>query len=416
MTFSLRRSLCLLMTGFALCCISYAQAQDVVVLDFDAAMERVLNNSLQLKISKSDIYVKAGERQQVGLYPNPVISYEVENFASKNFRASADRVSRYEVEQFVELGSKRRIRKTLASQKYDKALVDHEVNQIEILNRASKAFIAVAAAQEQLFLAKEQAKVSNEALNALGEKVRNGKIPLIHQNKAEIDCASSEFELENACIRLQAAKERLSLFWGCQCPDFDEVAFSFYDISCPLSLTECLEDFCTHPEIARAHLDYLAAHLTVELEKADRTPDLSLMLGYKSGQDKGDSSMVFGVAVPIPIFDRNQGNISRAYAEECRSQEETKLVWLLLELKLSIAHKELLQAYCEAEKLREKVLRIANKSYESVHEGYKAGKYEYLDVLQSQRTLCEIKDKYIQVLVNYHNRRADIEYLTIDVD
>ena len=84
---------------------------------------------------------------------------------------------------------------------------------------------------------------------------------------------------------------------------------------------------------------------------------------------------------------------------------------MALENKLAISHKELVRSYNEAEKIRSTVLKSAVQSFELAKEGYKEGKFEYLDMLDSQKTLFEVRERYIQALLNYHQSRADIEYL-----
>jgi len=75
-----------------------------------------------------------------------------------------------------------------------------------------------------------------------------------------------------------------------------------------------------------------------------------------------------------------------------------------------------MRAYEEAIRIRDFSLPSASKAFDLAQKGYREGKFEYLDVLDAQRTLFEIKENYIQALVNYHTRRADIDYLNSQMD
>lgn len=388
---------------------------DIQTLDFPTAYTRVLNGSTQLKLTESDIYGRAADRTQAGLIPNPIFSCEVDNLGTDG--CIYDNVqTTFEIEQLIELGGKRQLRTQLSCQQYQAALAEYEIAQYSVLNRLSKAFIAVAAAQEELNLANEQTMISQEVLKTISDKVSHGKISRIQQNKAEIALSSAELEQESAVLALRSAKENLSFLWGCHCPDFEYVVYPFFEVCPPKDLEECLSGFCNRPEIMKAAYNISSANTGVELAKSDRIPDVSVMIGYTATKNCSNRGAQVGVAFPLPIFNRNQGNVARAYSEVFRSQEEAKLVQLLLNSRVSVAHKELLQAYRNVERIRTSILDSAVKTFELAKQGFKEGKYEYLEVLDAQSTLFEIKDRYIDALVTYHNKRADIEYLTFEKD
>jgi cobalt-zinc-cadmium efflux system outer membrane protein len=56
-------------------------------------------------------------------------------------------------------------------------------------------------------------------------------------------------------------------------------------------------------------------------------------------------------------------------------------------------------------------LPAARSAYEAADEGYRQGKFGYLDILDAQRTLFEAKVRYVSSLTAYHQRRAAIERL-----
>ena len=47
--------------------------------------------------------------------------------------------------------------------------------------------------------------------------------------------------------------------------------------------------------------------------------------------------------------------------------------------------------------------------FNSVQEAFSEGKLGYLDVLDAERTLFEVRDEYIQALASYHEARAAVE-------
>lgn len=383
------------------------------ILTFDDAVQRTLSESPKLTISSDEIGEKAGISKQSRLYPNPVAAYSVENvLGNKNWQGWESAESRYEVGQLVELAGKRRYRSTSADYQLYSAQAGYEAKKILVLNRLLKIFSEVAGVQEQLKLAQEQTQIAEEIFKTVSAKVEAGKVSLIQQNKAEIAFYTAKISLEKAVADFEKAREKLSILWGSTCPDFDAVAYGFYELEIPKNLEECHSLLIENPELVRSQFEYFSAHQNLKLEKVGAVPDLTLTLGYKTLQDTRNKGLILGASMPIPVFNQNQGNIQKARFETQRVQDQYAELQLVLENKLSIAHKEVVRAYKEAELFQSTVLKTALQSFEFAEEGYKEGKFEYLDMLDSQRTLFDVREKYIQSLVNYHKSRADIEYLT----
>lgn len=382
------------------------------ILSFDEAVSRTLSLSPKLRVAGSEINEKAGSQVQSSLLPNPVAAYSVENvFGNKNWQGWEAAESRYEVGQLIELGGKRGFRYQTATFQFYAARAGFDAKQLSILNRLLKLFTLVAASQENLELALDQAKIAEEVYKTVSAKVEAGKVSLIQQNKAEIALSTAQINVEKAQTDFYKNKEKLTILWGHSCPDFEKVAFPFYDIHSPTSLETCLSDLRSNPELLRSQMEHQAAIQNLNLQKSLAIPDVTVTLGYKTLQDTGNKGMILGASIPIPLFNQNQGNIQNARAQTIKTHDQYIDLELALESKLFVSHKELVRAFKEAERIRTTVLKAATQSFELAQEGYREGKFEYLDMLDSQKTLFEVRERYIQALLNYHQSIADIEYL-----
>lgn len=395
----------------------YEEPGSLLILDFNRAVQRVLQQSTQLQLVQNQIETKCAEKQQLSLYPNPIFSYEVENiFGNKDWRGFKGNESRYALTQLFELGGKRELRQRIASYQYYAALVQYEISQIRVLNDLAKSFIDTIAAQEYLRLVLERKKMAEEMLAIIQLKVENGKASCVQHIKAELTYHALKLEEEQAWTAFEVAKKKLAFLWGDSCPDFTAVSYPFYEIESPSCFQHYWREFCHKPELVRAHLDYLTAHEMVNLEKSQKIPDVNVTIGCKTDQEVHERGFLFGIAFPLPVFDRNQGNIRRAYTEVSRKEIEKKQVELILHSKLNIAYQEFVQAYQEADKINQMILKAANQLYACTKEGYEEGKFEYVEVLEAQHLYLEQKEKYIEALLHYHEKKADLDYLTIEID
>ncbi len=384
-------------------------------LDFDTAVRRVLDQSLELNIASYSIKAREGEKKQAALYPNPEFYYEIDSPGATGTRANwVSREDRYTLTQLIELGGKRSNRIKVASYQYYASLIGYEASKLEQLNRLSKIFIDVVASQEMLQLVKEQNQLAQEMLQVATEKLEAGKVSLIQLNKAEITYTVAELNVEKAQAELIAARNHLALLWASTCPDFAFASYPFFEITAPPPLEELLADICQQPELIQSFFDHSAACHQLLLEKAARVPNVSLTLGYT--RDEGIQGFVAGVSIPLPLFDLNQGNIQKAHAEVHKATDQSRQLWLILEAKLVNSYQKHLRYYQEAERLKFGVLKLASNMLELAKEGYKEGKLEYSEVQDAQQALFDIKQRYIQAIVNYHHSRADIDYLNSQTD
>lgn len=384
------------------------------VLSFEQAVAKTLSFSPALRIADSEIQEAAGVKNQSARLPNPVAAWSVENvFGNKDWQGWESAESRYEIGQLIEMGGKRKYRMQTAKFQYYAMQAGFESKQLSLLNHLLKSFVNVVAAQELLEVSWDQTLIADEAYQAVAAKVEAGKVSLIQKNKAEIALFAARISYDKADAEFIKSKEKLALLWGAMCPDFDRVEYPFYEIDIPVSMEQCLDEIKANPLLVKSQMDAMAAYQSLNLEKSRAVPDITVSLGYKTLQDTGNKGMILGASIPLLLFDQNQGNIEKARAQRAKAQDQYLELELALENKLSLSCIELRRAYDEAEKIRTTILAASVESFELAKEGYKEGKFEYLDMLDSQKTLFEVKERYIQALLNYHHSRADIEYLYV---
>jgi len=126
----------------------------------------------------------------------------------------------------------------------------------------------------------------------------------------------------------------------------------------------------------------------------------------------GDQALMAGISIPIPVFNRNQGNIEKARHEVVKAESDAAATKLTARNSAFQAHEDMINAYRQADILKSTILPAAEKAFRLAREGYRAGKFAYLEVLDSQRTLFETRAQYIAALRDYHKARAETERLT----
>jgi cobalt-zinc-cadmium efflux system outer membrane protein len=104
------------------------------------------------------------------------------------------------------------------------------------------------------------------------------------------------------------------------------------------------------------------------------------------------------VGVPIPIYNRNQGNIYKAQAELTTAQREVERVQLALQQKLALVFEQYSTALQLVEKYHRDMLPNAQESLKLVSSGYRQGEFNYLMLLTAQRTYFQTNLAYLDAL------------------
>src|SRR6185295_15149924 len=105
---------------------------------------------------------------------------------------------------------------------------------------------------------------------------------------------------------------------------------------------------------------------------------------------------------------RNEGAIRAAEAglRRCRSQQ--RVSELNVRSAVARAHQSLLAAYRQAVELRDRTIPQAESVFRGAQHAYTRGAFRYLEVLDAQRTLFQLRGAYVDALLAYHTQSTDI--------
>jgi cobalt-zinc-cadmium efflux system outer membrane protein len=375
------------------------------------AVASVLVNNPELAAFSLEKRASEARAIQARLLPNPEISALVENIGGAK-EVTGGVQTTIQLSQLIELGGKRSARARVADLSQGLAEKDYERKRIEVLSGVSRAFTKTLRAQRHLALAEEMAGLAGQFLKTVSERVLAGKVSPVEETKARVAHSSVVVEQERARLELESIRKLLSSTWGSTSPRFEKAVGDMEDQIAPAPPFEQLAArLVNNPDVVLRFAEIERRKAAVDLERSKAVQDISVNAGYRRFASYGENSLIVGVTVPLPIFNRNQGGVLESgrllsKAEEERRAEEVKAATLLAE-----AFKSLSTAYVEVAALRENVTPGAQSAYNATMEGYRMGKFGYLDVLDAQRTLFDVRHQYIRALTDYHLAVADVEQL-----
>ena len=373
------------------------------LLRLEVALGLAMGANPEITVALREQEATEGARIQAGVRHNPYISSEIQDTRSDTQQITL------QFNQEIELGNKRESRLALADILYTKATAELDALKATIHANTVNAFYEVLVAQERLALSKSSFEVANAAVNAATKRVNAGKSSPVEETKSNIAASSAKIELNQSNSQLNSARKRLSALWGNPFPVFEQAYGDVENIPLVPSFENLLALLENAPAIGIANLEVSARGGSTKLARSQSTPNITISAGIVHNQELGLNQAILGLSAPIPLFDRNQGNVQEAVSLQYKAQDELIALKTQLTTKLAGEHERLSVARLSAISLREEILPGAQNAFEAANKGFNAGKFNFLDVLDAQRTLFQAKSQYIQVLLDAHQAIAEIE-------
>lgn len=371
-------------------------------LSLDVAISLALQANPELAIAISERDAVKGMQIQAATVPNPSLSTYIED------TRSSTRQTTIEVSQPFELGGKRAARVAAADVRYAVASTLIELKRAEIRAATMKAFYEVLIAQEHMALSQSLLELAQRVQSAASKRVKAGKISPVEEIKSKVAESTVKIELSQMAAQLATSRIKLSGFWGASLPRFSMVVGQLDLFPVVPQLAELHARQESSPAIKLAKLEIEQRESLVNIEDSKRTPDLTLSVGARRNEELGLNQAIIGLSIPIPVYDRNQGNLQEALSRTNKARDELLAIRVQQGTLLSAAFERYLVAKLEANILQADILPSAQSAYDSAVKGFEFGKFGFLDVLDAQRTLFYARSQYLNALLNGHLAIADI--------
>jgi outer membrane protein, heavy metal efflux system len=388
-------------------------------LSLGSALDRARKQNPQLAMARARVSEAEGMREQAGLIPNPSLYATSENTplgGSQPFTFGNDTDDYVYLIQKIELGGKRSRRVALASENMGQMSIQSEVATHQLLARVATAYwmAAGSAALDQLY--KREVNTLDDIVAYNAARVQKGATP-----EAELIRIQLESDRLKAQARLAAEQVRRSLIalyremGATALPDSVVFADRIDDLTeiRPPDLQTVLRD---RPEMRAAREGVKQAEANFDLQRANAVPDPQLMAGYKrfSGSKPftGQNTLFFGFQVPLPIFDRNQGQIAAAQAKVMGAKDAVTDQEIAIRAEVESA----LSDYESRRQALLKVLpRMAKRAAESdqiAAGAYRLGGADLLRFLDATRMDIETQVLLVQTFIDYHVSVVNAELVT----
>ena len=387
----------------ALLCLLLAGPAGAQGLSLEQALDAAFAQNPDFAAIGREIGIAEGERRQAGLIPNPELSWEVEDTRRDTSTTTVT------LSQALELGGKRGARIEVAEAGQAIARLELERQRNSLRAEVIQAFHAALRAQTALELAQQSQALTERGLRVVEGRVRAGQSSPVEATRAQVQLAQAEAAVRRARTERGVANQALARLTGSAEARFDRLDASNLSPG-PAPQTERLlakVEQTAEWRLAAAQIERGDASLGSE--KAQRIPNLTVSLGSQYSREDRERVNVVGLSMPLPLFDRNQGNVLAAARRADQARDLRNAVDLRLRSETRSALEQWGTAMGEVQAYDRTILPAAQQAVDTATRGFEMGKFAFLDVLDAQRTLIEARGLYLEALAQATDARAQVE-------
>ncbi len=386
----------------------------------ESAVGLALAQNRDLAAARFAIHQAEGRLKQAGLWPNPEFGvgqqadFAFENEGENNFSSGFR-------QRFPIAG---RLAKAKAVGRVDVAQAIAEVRNQERLLAGD----VLARAREVLVL-REQLQANQEIQDTLGKlaRVSEQRAKVAEVSPADVNLAKLELQKAQLARQLllnqrEVAAKALNQLLG-RDPQTPLALEGELPVQAPAQSGADAEREARarRPDRRLAALGIDRAAAEIRLAKALKWEDWSAGLDYTRDDQsfagtpighKLDQFLGLSVSIPLPLWNRNQGNVAVAQATQQRAEAELRALDLRIATEVRTAEERLRRLADILRQYREESLKLSEQNVALTQKGYSDGLVGIVAVIQAQQQFIDLRLNYLAALAEFERALTDWQTAT----
>lgn len=404
----------LLLLLFAGTAVRSVFGQDLVVpprLSLDEALRLATERNPSLAAARNVVEIAESRRIDARVRPNPAVTFESGNyplFESPRPPFADNQELTLRVDQEIELGGRRRLRTEAAEVGITATAASFQDQQRRLEFDVRRSYFGVVLAKADVEVAQVALDEIDRVISLNRARNQQGEISGGEVRRIQVERLRFVDDLFNAQLALRNARSTLLALMNA--PDLG-VEFDVTEALAPSPATATVparpaplldpaalrtQALTLRPDLQAAQREVQRADTETQLQRALRTPNITVGAGYR--RDFGSNAVVFGVTVPLPLSNRNQGGVARAEAErrQVANLAAAAATMVLLDVQQAINAADVSRA--RVQYIEREYLTPARESRDIVLASYRLGAANLIDFLDAQRAFRDTLRTYNRAL------------------
>lgn len=358
-------------------------------LTLSQALDEAEARSPALAAARAEVDAARGRLRQARFRFNPVLNVEVENFAGtgpySGFNGTETTVS---VNQRLDIGGRRKARMTLAEAELAAQEYRFAITRADLGQQVRNLFALGVSARDNLALARDNEERARELTRIARELVDAGKEPPLRGLRAEAALAQATAALRAAEADEVTARRSLAALFGVDIPPAELVGSDM--LPPPRSV-----DAMATLDVRLAEAERVIAEAQLRQARAEGRLDPSVGVGMRQLRETGDRALVASLSIPLPVFDRNQGNVAAARSGTQAAEARRNSTLANTQAEIANARSALAAAEARVTALEGSGISQAREALRLAQLSYRAGKSSLIELLDAQQAYASTQAELI---------------------
>lgn len=369
------------------------------------ALQLAMKNNPAVQRDRLNLAIANADIRQARQLPNPEFDASSESyplFESNPGSFWNNQELIFRAGQTIETAGKRSKRTRVAQDEFRATGHDVRNTERELRLDVKRQYFAVVLAKTQLSLAQEILKQFDEVIRLNEARFKQGELSGLEMNRIRAERLRFYTDVLDSRLQLANSKTALLELLGSTnlASQFDVTETLAANVRA-VQLSELQQSALqSRPDLAAAQQRLERNRRQLELQKAEAIPNVTPSFGYK--RDFGLNTVVFGITLPLPIFNRNQGGVGRATAQIEQQGYEVSRSLLSVRREVQQGYQSLQSQSERLRALEQEYVPVARKMHEIAQESYRLGALDLIGLLDAERVYRETLRSYNQALFDYN--------------
>ncbi|MEO8574866.1 MAG: TolC family protein [Pyrinomonadaceae bacterium] len=395
----------------------YSQTDGISLTEI---VRRAIQNYGDLKIARLEIDKAKARLTQARLRSNPTV--EIEQTSGRFVGSPGDGELGIGFSLPIDVYGQRRRRIDLSQAEITLREADLLVKKRELTNQIFTNYSEALGALRELQVLEELLGLDTQTVRFVQIRVNEGESPPLELNLLQTEVERLRARQSLAEGRLQAAISKLKFFAGVPYEESlrlrEEITTAQFPRLPSKVETGLTVALTTRPEIRVAELEERLASAGLRLIRSQSKPDVTAYTRYTQGRSgfddprgeffQRDRSVTFGVAIGLPIFNKNQGAKAEAEIAIRQAQERRLFAEQVIRSEVVIAFQRIEAAQRALSRLETAVLPRSRQNIETVRQVYQIGELKITDLIAEQRRLLDANRDLTETLTERYRAQADL--------
>ncbi len=393
-----------------------ASGQAPAGLTLDQALAEALDRNPVLAVERNEIGIAAGALRQARVYPfNPELGLEG---GAGRARLRDDATGRdidsksAGLSQAIPIRGQWGLRVRSAEAGLSRANAFVKDVERQVAGDVLRTFGDVLVGQERVALAREIVALTTEVRDTAAKLLEAGAVPQLDMLRASVELERAKNRRVSEERNLGTAQRDLALLLG-RDPSAPVRAEGLLTFPVPAGDLAALqrEALANRPDRVAAQAAARVAAAELEVVKAERLfPEVRVGLRYDESRDfeAVNRSGLLTLSIPLPLFNRRQGDTERATAELRRQEAQVALIERRIEKDVASAWQQVAASAEVAGAYVSRILPEQDRNFRLLREGYNLGEFRITDVFVGQREFIDVREAHLAAVAELNAAIAEL--------